>query len=217
MEMDFSDTEILDRIFEGMKNCSIFPNIYAPKAKSALDIFQNTKISYIPKLYLPSLRDRGEGGNGISLALGPDNNIENYELSNVIIQKNKLLSLKSLVNSYHNIKSIITWFNQNNFNSIAHIFSGCEKLSKICYIDTRNVQSFNTTFHACSSLTEIEWEINMQCATDVRDMFLESNIKDNGVTLINVPRTLDLSKIGIASSKYTIKNYIETALEPSIE
>lgn len=215
MEMDFSETKILDKIFAGMNKCVKFPDINAPKATSALAMFESTKINYIPNIYIPNMQPRSDGTN--SCGFGPNNDIEHAELSKIILPSNTLLNITSFLNSFKKIKSILTWFNQNNFYSLAHVFSGCTSLSKICYIDTKNVQIFNTTFHACSSLTEIEWEINMQCATDVTNMFLDANIKDNGITLINVPRTLNLSNIGIATTKYIIKNYIDAPLEPSIE
>lgn len=104
-------------------------------------------------------------------------------------------------------------FETKYITNFGHSFSGSTKLENICYMDTRRGTDFHAMFLG-TKLSVINWNIDLRCATDVGDMFNSVNMSDKGVTFINVPRNLSIATTQLNSSKYTIKNYIETALNP---
>lgn len=144
------------------------------------------------------------------------------DCNNLKIAEMKKINISDIVTRVYNIfwgcktlTSVLSFFDTSKITSLGGLFSGCISLEEICYIETKRNVDFHD-FFAQSKIKGLEWEINLQCATNISGMLGPcSNLLDGGITLINVPRTLDLSNIGCATSKYTVKNYIETALDPS--
>lgn len=125
------------------------------------------------------------------------------------------------------------WLNMNKVTNAKGMFNGCGYLKPTKAINTESVidmsgmfcgTSFDTIpefstkqaknlsnlFNGNYRLVELPWAIDLSSAENVGNMFQNAkNTKDNGFHLKNVPRSLDLSKIGIAAGKYVIDNYID--------
>ena len=88
--------------------------------------------------------------------------------------------------------------------SMRYMFAFCDSLKSIPEMNTSNVTDMNYMFGGCK-LETIGWDIDMRSCTDCDYMFFLAETKN--IRLKNVPRSLDLSKIGTTS--YTVVNYID--------
>ena len=217
-EMDFSETKILTRIWSYMRKLTEYPSIYAPNATECVGLFSNTtlelgtpvvELKYVPDMNIPKATNLNSMFHLIK--------VKNFEGNRIKPSKTDFINLYNFCNNSNGIENILSMFDTSNCTNLAHAFSAAHISGDICYMNTENCQSFENTFNE-NDFTGIEWEINLQCATNINSMFGGcTNLLDGGIKLINVPRTLDLSKIGCASSKYTVKNYIDKPLEPTIK
>ena len=92
----------------------------------------------------------------------------------------------------------------------SQMFYGCQKLTTVGKIHTENGTNFRDMFCSCYALQNIDWAIDLSHAKNIAGMFYGcKTLADDGIHLKNVPRSLDLSKIGIAAGKYVIDNYID--------
>lgn len=125
------------------------------------------------------------------------------------------------------------WLDMSKVTNASNMFNGCRYLKPSKTINTESVIDMSGMFSGTSfttipefstkqaknlsnlfddnySLIELPWAIDLSSAENVDNMFQNArNTKDNGFHLKNVPRSLDLSKIGIAAGKYVIDNYID--------
>ena len=144
----------------------------------------------------------------------------------------KATNTSSMFSNTH-ITDFPEWLNMNKVTNAKGMFSGCGYLKPTKAINTESVidmsgmfcgTSFDTIpefstkqaknlsnlFNGNYRLVELPWAIDLSSAENVGNMFQNAkNTKDNGFHLKNVPRSLDLSKIGIAAGKYVIDNYID--------
>lgn len=203
---DYSNVINGTSIFQGCKNITEFPSFTAEKIRTLSACLYISKISKIPKLKIPHCADIGNSfSNTPNLKIAELKNIESDILEgmyNILCNDYNLVSIISMPNTHHT----------RNFQTFAQ---NTPNLVEVCEIDTSSATSLGNMFNY-SGISGFDWEFNLQCAINVENMFVScNNLLDKGITLINVPRTLDLSTIGCATSKYTVKNYIETALDPS--
>ena len=111
-------------------------------------------------------------------------------------------------------KMISVSFSENmeleNITQMNRMFYNCQKLTTVGKIHTENGTDFRDMFYNCYALQKIDWAIDLSRAKNIAGMFYGcKTLADDGIHLKNVPRSLDLSKIGIAAGKYVIDNYID--------
>lgn len=183
-------------------------NINIDKSTESNEFLRHTSISRIPYVYTrntTTLQSFLEDCDSLVIA----------ECGKIIVDPKKLTTMYGFLTLSGNLKEIISMPDTSYVRNFGWMLKDCYALEKICKINTDRGQDFNNMFRSIK-ISGLDWEINLQCATNVEGMFSNcASILDKGITLINVPRTLDLSNIGIATSKYTVKNNIETALDPS--
>lgn len=207
MTADYSKIVNGDAIFSGMKITTVPSYFNFESLEYTQNMFYNTPITTVPEMNLP---------NVINIdAMFKGTNIKIAELGKLHINPKKINLFRDTFWYNTKLVSLISMPNTKYCKKMDGFFSGTTNLSEVCYVDTSSNIEFHD-FFLSSGISGLDWEINLQCATSVVHMFSQcNNLLDGGITLINVPRTLDLSTIGCATSKYTVKNYIETALDPS--
>lgn len=206
---DYSKIINANYLFAHMVKCKEFPNLNLNSVNTDLleSIFYNTGITRIPHIEAKNVY-------GINCLFRNTTNLKYAELKNIVLDEKKINTAANVFWTSQ-IEELLSIFDIGNCTIIDGFFSDCPKLKNVCYINTKRGTNFHDFFNN-TAITGLDWEINLQCAINVSHMFNSCpNLLDGGITLINVPRTLDLSTIGCASSKYTVKNYIETALDPS--
>ena len=217
-EMDFSETIKLNSLWNGMSNCSKFPDISAPMATSARNMFQNTKCSQIPNLYIPNVTD-------IAGMFFNVNNTSDVVLELKNIHSDKISNCDSLLSRYgtsttNKFKEIISIFNTINVRNFTSTFNDCTSLILLTSINTRRGQTLKWMLSGCIKLEKIDTPIDLRCCTNITGCLRYCNtLVTEGIQFTNVPRTLDFTNIfndGTDNSKnrYKIINYIETALNP---
>lgn len=216
--MDFSETIKLDLLWDGMRNCSKFPDINAPMATTAHFMFQNTKCSQVPKLYIPNVTDIG----GMFFNI---NNTSDVILELKNIHSDKISNCDSLLSRYgtsttNKFKEIISIFNTINVRNFTSTFNDCTSLILLTSINTRRGQTLNWMLSGCIKLEKIDKPIDLRCCTNITGCLRYCNtLVTEGIQFTNVPRTLDFTNIfrdGTDNSKnrYKIINYIESPLNP---
>lgn len=214
--MDFSETTNLTSMWGGMVKCTEFPDIYASNASYAVYMFSGVPIKRIPNIYIPNVLSIS---GMFASAITPANSC--FELNKIVIG-NKCTDASWFLGfnreeeekRYNLVSSIISFFDTKYIRNYSYFIDNLYELEIICYFDTRRGTNF---FHMFENSTKLQklGPIDLRCATNI-DYMLKGcdSLLDNSVELYNVPRTLDFSKISCSSSKYNIKNYIETALNP---
>lgn len=97
-------------------------------------------------------------------------------------------------------------FNTPLATQMKSLFYQCYNLKSVGQLNTANCSTLEQLFYECKSLTTIPWDIDMTSCTNCDRMFKDcpaTNIK-----LKNVPKSLDLSLLGLPSTNYTVMNYI---------
>lgn len=204
---DYSKITQARKMFTKMAKCKTFPSMNMKNTIGAEELFSYSGIQYIPEINLENLV------SSVGMFLHTKS-LSIVELKKLKVDPNKI-NIFSNTFWYSSITSLLNIFDTGNCTNLGGFLSACTSLEEVCYINTKKNKDFHD-FITQAKITGLDWDINMQCATDVAGMFYScNNLLDGGIKLINVPRTLDLSTIGCATSKYKVKNYIETALDPS--
>lgn len=135
--------------------------------------------------------------------------IKNWNLSNV--QDISSFFSRNYVIENITVSKVFPINSKSKITNIRNLFEGCNKLTTIDISnwDTSKINNFTQLFDGTTSLINIIGNkiIDMGSATSCISMFDETSI--TGIHLKNVPRSLDLSKIGgTENTTYIIDNYI---------
>ena len=147
--------------------------------------------------------------------------VNTYSATSVAAMFYQCSSLRSMPKmNTSNVTSMRSFFDQckaltiapeldtSKVTNMTSMFNTCTSLTFVPKLDTSKVTEMNYMFLACSVLTSIDWEIDMTSCKSATSMFYGCALID-GIRLKNVPRSLNLSNIGITSAKYTVVNYID--------
>lgn len=102
-------------------------------------------------------------------------------------------------------------FNTSKVTNMEYMFYNCENLTtlNISSFDTSNVTNINSMFNRCKNLTSVIGSLDLSNCTSAWSVFNNCNTNAN-IHLKNVPRSLDLSRIGgTEGQQYIIDNYID--------
>lgn len=195
-KIDYSKVQYMSSTFY---NCSELKNLsqyfLVDNVIDASKLFYNcSSLSYVPKLNFKNLKQ----GNHMFYNCKSLRSVKNINLNSKYN-----FSLNSAFESCINLKEIN--LNLDNCINLNSTFKGCTSISEIFYFNSSNISDFEHTFENCISLESLPFEIDMINCKNCDNMFTNTH-KLLNYTLKNVPKELNLNKIGNAN--YTILNMI---------